>query len=99
MEPYLFSKLKKQVALNYLLFNAYGAEGGGRTRTVLLPQDFESCTSANSITSAYQYILTYFWIKIKKNFIYDIINVNEIAHKKELSLLRARIILKTIYLF
>ena len=30
-----------------------GAGGGGRTRTVLLPTDFESVTSANSITSAY----------------------------------------------
>ena len=30
-----------------------GADGGGRTRTVLLPTDFESVTSANSITSAY----------------------------------------------
>ena len=29
-----------------------GADGGGRTRTVLLPTDFESVTSANSITSA-----------------------------------------------
>ena len=31
-----------------------GAGGGGRTHTVLLPQDFESCTSANSITPAQQ---------------------------------------------
>ena len=31
----------------------FGADGGGRTRTVLLPTDFESVTSANSITSAY----------------------------------------------
>ncbi len=30
-----------------------GAGGGGRTRTVLLPTDFESVTSANSITPAY----------------------------------------------
>ena len=30
----------------------FGADGGGRTRTVLLPTDFESVTSANSITSA-----------------------------------------------
>ena len=29
-----------------------GAGGGGRTRTVLLPTDFESVTSANSITPA-----------------------------------------------
>ena len=32
----------------------FGADGGGRTRTVLLPTDFESVTSANSITSAYK---------------------------------------------
>ncbi len=31
----------------------FGAGGGGRTRTVLLPTDFESVTSANSITPAY----------------------------------------------
>ena len=30
----------------------YGAGGGGRTRTVSLPLDFESSTSANSITPA-----------------------------------------------
>lgn len=35
-----------------------GAGGGGRTHTVSPPQDFESCTSANSITPA-QYILLY----------------------------------------
>ena len=29
-----------------------GADGGSRTRTVLPPTDFESVTSANSITSA-----------------------------------------------
>jgi hypothetical protein len=29
-----------------------GAESGNRTHTVLLPQDFESCTSASSIISA-----------------------------------------------
>ena len=30
----------------------FGAGGGGRTRTVSLPLDFESSTSANSITPA-----------------------------------------------
>ena len=35
----------------------FGADGGGRTRTVLLPTDFESVTSANSITSAYYNVL------------------------------------------
>ena len=33
------------------------ADGGGRTRTVLPPTDFESVTSANSITSAHLLIL------------------------------------------
>ena len=32
---------------------ARGAGGGGRTRTVSLPPDFESGTSANSIIPAY----------------------------------------------
>ena len=31
----------------------FGAGGGGRTRTVSLPPDFESGTSANSITPAF----------------------------------------------
>ena len=34
-----------------------GAGGGGRTRTVSLPLDFESSTSANSITPAKTNIL------------------------------------------
>ena len=34
----------------------FGAGGRGRTDTVLLPQDFESCTSANSITPAKGYL-------------------------------------------
>ena len=33
-------------------FSVSGAGGGGRTRTVLPPRDFESRTSANSITPA-----------------------------------------------
>ena len=32
----------------------FGAGGGGRTHTVSLPPDFESGTSANSITPAYE---------------------------------------------
>ena len=36
------------------------AGGGGRTRTVSLPTDFESVTSANSITPAYRHIISYF---------------------------------------
>lgn len=39
------SSLTKELKIN-------GAEGGSRTRTVLPPLDFESSTSANSITSA-----------------------------------------------
>ena len=35
-----------------ILVSSFGAGGGGRTRTVLLPLDFESSTSANSITPA-----------------------------------------------
>jgi hypothetical protein len=34
----------------------FGAEGRGRTDTVSLPLDFESSTSANSITSAYEVV-------------------------------------------
>ena len=34
----------------------YGAGSGGRTRTVSLPQDFESSTSANSIIPAKEQI-------------------------------------------
>ena len=34
--------------------NASNAGGGGRTRTILLSTDFESVTSANSITPAYK---------------------------------------------
>ena len=30
------------------------AAGRGRTGTILLPQDFESCASANSATAAYE---------------------------------------------
>ena len=57
----------------------HGADGRGRTDTVLLPQDFESCTSANSITPAnwqleYNNTLNkkmqvFFW-KIKKKLKY-----------------------------
>ncbi len=32
-----------------------GAAGGSRTHTVSLPADFESATSANSITAAYKF--------------------------------------------
>ena len=46
------------------LFILIHAGGGGRTRTVSLPTDFESVTSANSITPA-QYIQ--YSIKLKKS--------------------------------
>ncbi len=39
-----------------------GAGGGGRTRTVSLPTDFESVTSANSITPAYSHSIPHFAI-------------------------------------
>ena len=42
--------LKCRILLN-------GAGGGGRTHTVLPPLDFESSTSANSITPAYKLII------------------------------------------
>ena len=35
------------------VFGVFGAGGGGRTRTLLPGLDFESSTSANSITPAY----------------------------------------------
>ena len=35
------------------MFLFFGAGSGGRTRTVSLPLDFESSTSANSIIPAY----------------------------------------------
>ena len=44
----------KKVSFVYLQKRLFsGAGGGGRTRTVSLPLDFESSTSANSITPAY----------------------------------------------
>ena len=43
---------KKQDYDRWVIVLLFGADGGGRTRTVLLPTDFESVTSANSITSA-----------------------------------------------
>mgnify|MGYP001400291307 CR=1 FL=1 len=32
---------------------SFDADGGSRTHTISLPQDFESCASANSATSAF----------------------------------------------
>ncbi len=43
-----------------------GAGGGGRTRTVSLPTDFESVTSANSITPA-NISISYCITKFQKN--------------------------------
>ena len=45
-----------------------GAEGGTRTHTVSLPTDFESVTSANSITSARNsYIIPLIYVFVNKN--------------------------------
>ena len=44
-------KRKSPTVVEPFLF-LFGADGGSRTRTVLPPTDFESVTSANSITSA-----------------------------------------------
>ena len=38
-------------------FHKNGAGDGGRTHTVSPPQDFESCTSANSITPAHTILI------------------------------------------
>ena len=48
----------------------FGAGGRGRTDTVLPPRDFESRTSANSITPAhnYFYMITYFSKKSNSKF-------------------------------
>lgn len=40
-------------SIGYVLSFKIGAEGGNRTRTVLLPLDFESSASASSTTSAW----------------------------------------------
>ena len=48
----LATHTKKQDYDRWVIVLLFGADGGGRTRTVLLPTDFESVTSANSITSA-----------------------------------------------
>ncbi len=45
----------------------YYAGGGGRTRTVSLPPDFESGTSANSITPAYRCTTDRLYHIISKN--------------------------------
>ena len=44
--------LKRAAAKQSFCCSPFGADGGGRTHTVSLPRDFESRTSANSITSA-----------------------------------------------
>ena len=54
----------------------FGAEGGDRTHTVLPPREFESRTSANSITSAHyylkiiSYISLFFNDKVKRSLAY-----------------------------
>ena len=52
--PALQKKHKKSSVHNIksVMNTRYGAGGGTRTHTVLLPTDFESVTSANSITPA-----------------------------------------------
>ncbi len=54
VKPFFSSQKKK--AANQKGSPRRGADGGGRTHTVLLPRDFESRASANSTTSAYQNI-------------------------------------------
>ena len=44
----------------------FGAGSGGRTRTVSLPLDFESSTSANSITPASLLIISHYKNKINR---------------------------------
>ena len=65
-------KAKKEAQLHIkaeLLF--FGAGGRGRTDTVLLPQDFESCTSANSITPAYNSLLIISHFREKVNTFFE----------------------------
>ena len=45
----------------------FGADGGGRTRTVLLPADFESASSANSNTPA-SHILSHLPMSCPRNW-------------------------------
>ena len=56
---------KRSQALCKDLRSSLRAGGGGRTRTVSLPTDFESVTSANSITPAYR-IPIYYSISVRK---------------------------------
>ncbi len=57
----IFGHKKTTVILSKLRW-IFGAGGGGRTRTVLPPRDFESRTSANSITPASNGIIHHFKI-------------------------------------
>lgn len=50
---------------DFLFQESLGAGGGGRTHTVSPPRDFESRTSANSITPASSYIIVKTQKKIK----------------------------------
>ena len=52
--PSVLDKTKRRTEVRLFVF---GAGGGGRTRTVSLPPDFESGTSANSITPAWGFDL------------------------------------------
>ena len=51
-----------------MLFS-FGAGGGGRTRTMLPPRDFESRTSASSVTPACDdVIILYFYLNCNRFF-------------------------------
>ena len=66
-EEFFHSLPKVLPPLSCLSGGIAGAGGGGRTRTVLPPTDFESVTSANSITPANitNHIITYRRDKVK----------------------------------
>ena len=58
----------KRNRLTFVNLFLFGAGGRGRTDTVSLPLDFESSTSANSITPANVHIIAYSKRKIKSFF-------------------------------
>ena len=57
-------QIKKERSERFVLFSA---GGGTRTRTISLPSDFESDTSANSITPAKIELHTVLYHKNEKN--------------------------------
>ena len=58
-------KPHKSVAFLYCYIIMYGAGDRGRTGTVSLPPDFESGTSANSITPAHNAV--YYTVMLQEN--------------------------------